>query len=93
MDFRFTLIQQYSAIEIHIEMLFTCGNSNSRSTSDRHILYSVNIRVVKGIISTQHPLYTLQKDVDFQLYSAIVYSGNSLETMPVDSNIFYGDSY
>ena len=93
MDFRYTLIQQYSDIEIQIEMLFTCGNSNSRSTSDQHVLYSVNITAVMGTISTQLLLYALQKHVDLQLYSATDYSGNSLETMPVDSNIFNGDSY
>jgi hypothetical protein len=68
MDFRYTLIPQYSDTEIHIEMLFTCGNSNNRSTSDQHmcILYSVNIRAVMGTISTQHSLYTLQRHMDLQ---------------------------
>jgi hypothetical protein len=84
MDFRYTLIQQYSDTEIHREILFTCGNSNSRSTSDQHILYTVNIRAVMGTISKQHPLYTLQKHMDLQLCSATFYSGNSLETLPVD---------
>jgi len=92
MDFRYTLIQQYADTEVHIEMLFTCGNSNSRSTSDQHVLYSVNLRAVMGTVNTEHPLYTLQKHMDLQLYSATVYSGNGLETMPVDSDIFNEDS-